>query len=206
MPCDLSLKTGLTVHGEAMNVGLCDLEFQSNLTYRVCQRGLPKQRGSRRSTELANREVASAMKHLWMFVICAAAFVATVAAGFAQHTPAPTMPNFSVLEAEQQAGQQIFKDHCASCHTQKPGVRAAFGPSLRGVLGRPAGSVPSFPYSDALKMSGLIWTEDNLRKWISDNIHMVPNTLMPHVSISDPAEQIYLIAYLKKLKGPERRQ
>lgn len=53
-------------------------------------------------------------------------------------------------------------------------------------------------------MSGLIWTEDNLRKWISDNVHMVPNTLMPHVSISDPAEQIYLIAYLKKLSGPER--
>jgi cytochrome c len=62
-----------------------------------------------------------------------------------------------------------------------------------------------FPYSDALKKSGLVWTEDNLRKWIADSAHTVPNTLMPHVSISDPAEQIYLVAYLKTLKAPAAR-
>lgn len=144
------------------------------------------------------------MKHLWMSIICAATFVATIAAGFAQHTLAPTMPNFSLLEAEQMAGQQIFKDHCASCHTPKPGAHTTFGPNLKGVVGRRAGSVRGFPYSDALKNSGLTWTEDNLRKWVADNVHMVPNTLMPHVSISDPAEQIYLVAYLRKLSGPQR--
>jgi cytochrome c len=72
------------------------------------------------------------------------------------------------------------------------------------VYGRRAGSLSTFPYSGALKNSGLIWTEDNLRNWIADNAHMVPNTLMPHVSIADPAEQIYLIAYLKTLNGAER--
>jgi cytochrome c len=144
------------------------------------------------------------MKHLRIFVFSATALVSTVAVGFAQHTLAPTMPNFSVLEAEQIAGQQIFKDHCASCHTPKAGARTAFGPNLRGVIDRRAGSVPGFPYSDALKKSGLTWTEDNLRTWVADNARMVPNTLMPHVSISDPAEQIYLVAYLKKLSGPQR--
>ena len=38
-----------------------------------------------------------------------------------------------------------------------------------------------------------------------DSARTVPNTRMPHVSISDPAEQIYLIAYLKALKGPAAR-
>ena len=84
--------------------------------------------------------------------------------------------------------------------------KPVFGPSLKGVVGRPAGSLAGFPYySDALKKSGLVWTEDNLRKWIADNAHTVPNTLMPHVSISDPAEQIYLIAYLRILKAPAAR-
>jgi cytochrome c len=64
--------------------------------------------------------------------------------------------------------------------------------------------VPGFPYSNALKKSGLVWTEDNLRKWVSDNEHMVPGMLMPHVAIKDPAEIIYIVEYLKTLKAPEK--
>jgi cytochrome c len=145
------------------------------------------------------------MKHLRIFVFSAIALVATVAVAIAQHTPAPTMPNFSVLEAEQYAGQQVFKNHCASCHTPTTGAHTTFGPNLRGVFGRRAGSMPGFPYSEALKNSGLTWDEDTLRRWVAANEHIVPNTLMPHVGISDPAEQIYLVEYLKTLKAPPAR-
>lgn len=138
------------------------------------------------------------MKYLAILILSAAGIVATATGGLAQYG----MPMWSLRDAEQAAGQQLFRDHCAACHTQKPGARVVLGPSLAGVVGRPAGSVAGFPYSDALKKSGLVWTEDNLQKWIADNTHMVPNTLMPHVSISDPAEQLYLVAYLKTLKAP----
>ena len=141
------------------------------------------------------------MKYLSVFILSAAGIVAAATAGFAQGV---RMPTWSVLEAERVAGQQLFKDHCASCHTQKPGAHV-LAPSLKGVLDRPAGSAAGFPYSEALKKSGLVWTEDNLRKWIADNAHLVPNTLMPHVSISDPAEQLYLVEYLKTLKAPAAR-
>lgn len=141
------------------------------------------------------------MKYLLLFILSAAGLVATATGGFAQYR----IPSWSPLEAEQTAGRQLFKDHCAACHTPKPGARLIFGPSLEGVVGRPAGSVAGFPYSDALKKSLLVWTEDNLRKWIADSTNTVPNTLMPHVSISDPAEQIYLIAYLRTLKAPAGR-
>ena len=144
------------------------------------------------------------MKYLPVFILSAASIVATATGGFAQSV-FPSFPNWTVLEAEQIAGRQLFKDHCVACHTQRPGARVVFGPSLEGVVGRPAGSVAGFPYSDALKKSGLVWTDDNLRKWIADSTHTVPNTLMPHVSISDPAEQIYLIAYLRTLKAPAGR-
>jgi cytochrome c len=134
------------------------------------------------------------MKYLALFVLSVASIVATATAGIAQQW-------LLFAEAEQAAGRQIFNDHCAACHAEK----RAYGPSLRGVVGRPAGSLVEFPYSNELKKSGLVWTEDNLRKWIADNAHMIPNTLMPHVSISDPAEQMYLIAYLKTLKAPKVR-
>lgn len=136
------------------------------------------------------------MKYLGILALLMAAIAATVEAGFAQYLRAP---GWSVLEAEQLAGRQVFHDHCAACHAQKSGARV-HAPNLAGVVGRPAGIVAGFPYSDAMKKSGLVWTEDNLRKWIVDSANTVPGTLMPHVSISDPAEQIYVITYLKSLK------
>jgi cytochrome c len=51
-----------------------------------------------------------------------------------------------------------------------------------------------------MQASGITWTEDNLRKWIADNDALVPGTRMRHVSISDPAEQDYLISFLRSLK------
>lgn len=95
------------------------------------------------------------------------------------------------------AGKELFKK-CSSCHSADPS-KNAFGPSLIGVVGRQAASLPRYAYSDALKNSGLTWTEENLRKWMAGNDDFVPGTRMRHVEITDKAEQDYLIAYLKSL-------
>jgi cytochrome c len=97
------------------------------------------------------------------------------------------------------AGRQLFAHHCTACHSLDTSENA-FGPSLFGVVGRPAASVPRFAYSNAMQASGITWTEDNLRKWIADNEALVPGTRMRHVAISDPAEQDYLISFLRSLK------
>jgi len=106
---------------------------------------------------------------------------------------------FPYLDAERAAGQKLFRERCAVCHASQ---RQAFGPKLSGVVGRPAASASGFPYTDALRKSGLIWTEDSLNRWIADPAAMIPRTAMPHVSLGDPAERIYIIEYLKTLKGP----
>ena len=137
------------------------------------------------------------MMRIGRFILLAAAL------GLACAAPADAQFTWSVQRAAQLAGEQIYKDHCIACHRLGKGVE--FGPSLAGIVGRKAGALPNFPYSGALKDSGLVWTEDNLRKWISDGAALVPNTLMPHVSIKDPAEQFYLITYLKTLKAPAAR-
>ena len=96
------------------------------------------------------------------------------------------------------AGKELF-NKCSACHSLDES-KNAFGPSLIGVVGRQAAVLPRFAYSDALRNSGLTWTEDNLRKWVAGNDEFVPGTRMRHVAITDTAEQDYLLAYLKTLK------
>ncbi len=138
------------------------------------------------------------MKKLAAPLLAGAVVLSVSSIGWAQ----PRLPGWAQPygEAAQTAGRQIFHDHCSSCHLPKSAQRL-YGPTLSGVVGRPAGSVPGFPYSDALKKSGITWTEDNLKKWVANTAAVTPGTLMPHVSIADPAEQTYLIAYLKTLKA-----
>jgi cytochrome c len=140
------------------------------------------------------------MKHLVLAFTATAAAVAMGSAALAQYLP----KTFNIIEAEQVAGRKLFSDHCAICHAQAAGTRA-YGPDLRGVVGRAAGATTGFPYSDALKQSGLTWTDENLRKWITDPSHVVPGTLMPHPAIPDETERIYLVAYLKTLRAPALR-
>jgi cytochrome c len=136
-------------------------------------------------------------QHL-IFVAALTGLIATAAESPAQQTPGWAAP---YGEAMQVAGRNLFQEHCIFCHALKPGGRH-FGPSLYGIAGRTAGTDPGFPYSEALRKSGIVWTDENLRKWIAGTTNLVPSTLMPHTTVSDPAEQLYLVAYLKSLKAP----
>ena len=71
------------------------------------------------------------------------------------------------------------------------------GPRLGDVYGRPAASIDSFQYSDALKKSKLVWKDDTLEKWLTDTDKLVPgNDMTFHVE--DPGERRRIIAYLKQ--------
>jgi len=99
---------------------------------------------------------------------------------------------------EAAAGLQIFR-RCKECHSLNPSLNT-FGPNLRGVYMRKAASLPRFDYSDALKNSGIVWDEQNLRDWVSGNTWLVRETRMRHIQITDPAERDYLVAFLKSFK------
>lgn len=107
-------------------------------------------------------------------------------------------PDRSLEQAKVAAGEVMFRQNCMACHSPDPATNA-FGPSLVGVRGRQAGTLPRFAYSDALKSSGIVWTDEKLRAWLADNEKLVPGTRMRHVSIHDPAAQDFLIAYIGSL-------
>jgi cytochrome c2 len=65
------------------------------------------------------------------------------------------------LLAENNPGKHVFEKRCTGCHaldTEKA------GPRLRGVYGRSAASVASFPNSEALRKSGITWGSGTLDK------------------------------------------
>lgn len=88
---------------------------------------------------------------------------------------------------------------CAACHSVEPG-RNGVGPSLAGVAGRKAASLPGFNYSNALKGSGLTWDEASLDRWLTSPQRTVPGTKMPFVGIPDPTKRKEVIDYLVTLK------
>jgi cytochrome c len=65
------------------------------------------------------------------------------------------------------------------------------GPPLGGVFGRTAGAIDSFQYSDALKKSGIKWTDENLDKWLADTEKLVPNYDMTfHIEKAEERREI----------------
>src|SRR4030088_1997177 len=94
-------------------------------------------------------------------------------------------------------GQQDFRA-CAPCHSLEPD-RNMTGPSLAGLWGRQARSLPSFDrYSDALKSSGILWDDRSLDGWLTDPDRMVPDNYMPFEGIKDGRVRSDLMAFLKE--------
>lgn len=98
---------------------------------------------------------------------------------------------------EQSRGQALFQKRCGGCHALD---RDKEGPRLGGVYGRAAGSLGSFEYSEALKNSKIVWTDETLDRWLTDTEALVPNTDMAF-RVEKPQERHEIIAYLKQNSG-----
>ena len=104
----------------------------------------------------------------------------------------------AALAADPAAGEKIFKTQCGICHTVVAGENR-IGPTLFGVVGRPAGSVPGFNYTADHKKLGITWDAANLDKYLTNPRAMVPDTSMVYAGLKDDAERANLVAYLGTL-------
>ncbi|NKJ02369.1 c-type cytochrome [Novosphingobium sp. SG707] len=93
-------------------------------------------------------------------------------------------------------GRAVYQSHCASCHGGD-NAQASFGPSLVGVFGKLAASVPGFAYSSAMRNAKLVWDAETLDRFLAAPTKLVPGTKMP-VALSRPADRAEVIAYLKQ--------
>ena len=75
-----------------------------------------------------------------------------------------------------EAGMDAFATYCADCHSTSDDMKNRKGPSLFGIIGRKAGTVPGFEYSDANKATGWVWTQDQLRSYLPNPRAAMPGT------------------------------
>ena len=72
------------------------------------------------------------------------------------------------------------------------------GPTLSGVVGRPAASVEGYAYSKSMleNMKGVVWSEEALDRWITNSQAWVPGSFMFYKQ-DDPEARRKIILYLK---------
>lgn len=96
------------------------------------------------------------------------------------------------------AGATVFK-RCTVCHAAGEGATNKVGPDLNAVLGRTAGSLEGYNYSQALKdagAGGLVWTPETLGQFLTKPRDFVKGTKMTFAGLPKPEDLANVIAYL----------
>lgn len=118
----------------------------------------------------------------------------------AQETAPAEAPASPELVAE---GQKVFKK-CAACHQVGEGAKNRVGPELNLIVGRTAGSLPDFKYSDAMAAAGeggLVWTAETLDSYLADPKGMLRGNKMAFVGLKSEDDRKAVIAYLEANGG-----
>lgn len=104
---------------------------------------------------------------------------------------APTVAPRVAVQGDAAAGMRLYQS-CMGCHSLDENE---IGPRHRGVVGRRAGSVLGYAYSPALRGSGIVWTAQNLDRWLAGPQKFVPGAKM-YFSVAKPKDRADIIAYL----------
>ena len=123
------------------------------------------------------------------------------------------MRNFTIflalaLPASMVSAQEVRPpasiSRCKMCH-DVASDRNGVGPTLRGVVGRKAGSVAGYSYSRALKNSKLLWDTKTLDRYLAAPAKLVPGTKMV-VTLDKAEERSAIISYLAASAAPPTRR
>lgn len=110
----------------------------------------------------------------------------------------------SAGEGDAGQGKEVFQHYCKVCHAAGPGAKAGVGPQQNNVVGSVAGSRPGYSYSVAMKeagQKGLVWTPENLEKFLENPRAAVPGTKMVFPGLKNAKDRVDVIAYLETQKG-----
>ena len=91
-------------------------------------------------------------------------------------------------------GEKVFAK-CKACHeiaTEKNKV----GPSLHGVIGRKAGTVEGFKYSEAMAGADVTWDAATIAEYVAKPKDFIPGNKMAFVGLKKQDEIEDLVAYI----------
>ena len=101
--------------------------------------------------------------------------------------------------ADVAAGEKVFTK-CMQCHRIGVGATNFYGPVLNGLIGRKAGTVPGYKYSDAMMTSGITWDATTLSAYLKQPKHEVPGVAMTFPGLKDQADIDNVIAYVSQFR------
>ena len=98
--------------------------------------------------------------------------------------------------ASNETAQQAFNNSCRTCHSVKEGDNR-LGPNLSKIVGRKAGSLPNYNYSQSMKEAGFTWDQDKLTRFMLKPDEVVSgNKMQPYGGVS-AEEAAKVVAYLQ---------
>lgn len=153
------------------------------------------------------------MKSIFTWMMAVAALSMAYAGATPAETAAAETAAAGTVPADQ-AGQEaapadpgavLFEKRCAQCHSLARGKNGN-GPSLHGVINRPAASEPGFKYSRAMRQmateDSLNWSEEYLAAFVAQPSQLVPGTRMAFAGMENEEDRAALIAWIKANSGP----
>jgi len=100
-------------------------------------------------------------------------------------------------------GELQFARKCSVCHTLTPDGGNRAGPTLYGVFGRKAGTLPGYPYSKALLDADLVWNEQTISDLFDHGPDVLtPGSKMPLQRLKTVEDRDALVAFLKRATDP----
>ncbi|WP_171098527.1 c-type cytochrome [Ruegeria sp. HKCCD7255] len=99
-------------------------------------------------------------------------------------------------------GERQFARKCSICHSLTPDNQRRAGPTLHGIFGRRAGTLPGYFYSDILQDSDIIWDEITIDALFDEGPdHYIPGSKMPMQRITEAQDRVDLIEFLRQATG-----
>lgn len=96
--------------------------------------------------------------------------------------------------ADAARGERVY-ERCIACHAL---AYDRVGPRHCGLIGRRAGAVQGFGYSDAMRQSGIVWNAKTLDRFLADPPGEVQGTTMTYAGVPAARDRADLIAYLAR--------
>ncbi|MBI6628962.1 c-type cytochrome [Pontibaca salina] len=110
---------------------------------------------------------------------------------------------FAAGDAEK--GERVFRK-CQACHQVGDNAKNRVGPVLNDIIGRTAGTVEGFNYSDALKQAGedgIVWSDEHLHEYLEDPRGYIPGNRMSFAGLRKEDERDDVIAFLEQYSDPD---
>lgn len=110
---------------------------------------------------------------------------------------AASVPSLALAAGDPGRGADLYEQRCIGCHSLDAN---RVGPKHRGVVGRKAGAVPDFAYSNGVRRSGVVWDEATLERWLANPQAVIAGARMG-ARVGEAADRADLIAFLRRESG-----